>query len=148
MVVAEAGVKLVALAMVPIVFVTWIGPAVAPLGTVAVIWLLELTTKVALVTLKATDVAPEPLPTMTTDDPGAAGRRGERCDRRCHRGDDLEAACGHAVTARVVHRERCRPGGADRHVRRDRIIVRIRHWSSGSARREDDAGRDQSTRIR
>ena len=33
MVVAEAGVKLVALAMVPIVSVTWIGPAVAPLGT-------------------------------------------------------------------------------------------------------------------
>ncbi len=40
-------VKLPVLAAVPAGVVTWIGPLVAPAGTVSVIWLAELTVKVA-----------------------------------------------------------------------------------------------------
>ena len=51
-------VKLVALVPVPEGVVTPINPLIAPAGTVAVIWVSELTVKVAEVPLKVTDVAP------------------------------------------------------------------------------------------
>ena len=50
-------VKLLPLEAVPAVVVTRIGPVVAALGTVAVIWVLEFTVKLAPVLLKATAVA-------------------------------------------------------------------------------------------
>src|SRR6185437_5350642 len=47
-----------------------IGPVVAPVGTVAVIWVAELTVNVAALPLKVTAVAPvKPLPVMVTDVP-------------------------------------------------------------------------------
>src|SRR5438132_671870 len=51
-------VKLLPLVAVPPGVVTWIGPLVAPLGTVAVSWVLEVTVKLAVVPLKVTEVAP------------------------------------------------------------------------------------------
>src|SRR3989442_1705909 len=51
-------VKLLALVAVPAEVVTRIGPVVAPLGTLAVIWVFEFTVKVAVVPLKVTAVAP------------------------------------------------------------------------------------------
>ena len=50
--------KLLPLVAVPPGFVTEISPVVAPAGTVAVIFVAELTTKVALVPLKVTTVTP------------------------------------------------------------------------------------------
>src|SRR5439155_1137048 len=61
---AAVTVKLVALVAVPPGVVTLIAPLVAPLGTVAVISVSELTVKAAATPLKATAVAPvkwEPL---------------------------------------------------------------------------------------
>ena len=61
--------KLLALVAVPPGVVTWIGPLpLAPLGTMAVIWVLETTVKlVAAVPLKVTEVAPVKLvPLMVT----------------------------------------------------------------------------------
>ena len=46
------------LAAVPAGVVTWIGPLVAPAGTVSVIWLAELTVKVAGVPPIVTELAP------------------------------------------------------------------------------------------
>src|SRR6185312_3629722 len=58
------------LAPVPAGVVTAIGPVVAPVGTVAVIWVAELTVNVAALPLKVTAVAPvKPLPVMVTDVP-------------------------------------------------------------------------------
>src|SRR5437867_12842285 len=51
-------VKLLTLVAVPAGVVTLIGPVVAPLGTVAVIWVLEFTVKPAVVPLKVTAVVP------------------------------------------------------------------------------------------
>ena len=51
-------VKLMPLVAVPPGVVTWIGPLVAPLGTVAVSWVLDVTVKLAVVPLKVTEVAP------------------------------------------------------------------------------------------
>jgi hypothetical protein len=63
-------VKLVELAAVPPGVVTLIGPLVAPLGTVAVIWVFEFTVNAAVVPLKATFVAPvNPEPLIATDVP-------------------------------------------------------------------------------
>ena len=57
---------------VPAGVVTATGPVVAPVGTVAVIWVPEVTVNVAAVPLKVTAVAPvKPLPVMLTDVPGA-----------------------------------------------------------------------------
>jgi hypothetical protein len=55
------------------VFVTVILPVVAPTGTVAVIWVAELTVKdVAVVVLNFTVVVPQKfVPVMTTDEPTA-----------------------------------------------------------------------------
>jgi hypothetical protein len=62
--------KLLGLASVPPGVVTAIGPVVAPAGTVAVIFVDDLTTKVAMVPLKVTAVAPvKLLPLMVTDVP-------------------------------------------------------------------------------
>ena len=58
--------KLTALVAVPPGVVTASGPAVAPAGTVVVIWVAELTVKVALTPLKLTRVAPEKLVPVTT----------------------------------------------------------------------------------
>src|SRR5690242_12617853 len=57
---------------VPAGVVTAIGPVVAPVGTVAVIWVPEVTVNVAAATpLKVTAVAPvNPVPVMLTDVPG------------------------------------------------------------------------------
>ena len=49
--------KFVELVAVPTAFVTWIGPVVAPVGTVVVINVAELTVKVATTPLKFTAVA-------------------------------------------------------------------------------------------
>ena len=73
-VIGETGVvtvKLDALVPVPPPFVTAIGPVVAPVGTLAVICVSELTLKVvAFVPLKATLVAPVKLvPVIVTDVP-------------------------------------------------------------------------------
>src|SRR5439155_13323170 len=63
-------VKLLALVAVPPGVLTWIGPLVAPLGTVAVIWVLVFTVKLAAVPLKRTAVAPVKLvPVMVTEVP-------------------------------------------------------------------------------
>src|SRR5438093_2848064 len=63
-------VKLLALVAVPPGVVTLIGPVVAPLGTVAVIWVLELEVMVAATPLKVTLVAPVRLfPLMVTEVP-------------------------------------------------------------------------------
>ena len=63
-------VKLVALVPVPEGVVTPIGPLVAPAGTVAAIWMSELTVKAAEVPLKVTDVAPVKLePAIVTPVP-------------------------------------------------------------------------------
>src|SRR5204863_1243689 len=63
-------VKLPALVAVPPGVVTLIDPEVAPLGTVAVIWVLVFTVKLAPVPLKATAVAPAKLfPVMVTEVP-------------------------------------------------------------------------------
>src|SRR5439155_20198203 len=63
-------VKLPALVAVPPGAVTLIDPEVAPLGTVAVIWVLVFTVKLAAVPLKATAVAPVKLvPVMVTEVP-------------------------------------------------------------------------------
>ena len=51
-------VKSLLLPPVPAVVVTLIGPVVAPVGTVAVIWVLETTVKAASVPLKVTVLAP------------------------------------------------------------------------------------------
>ena len=60
-------VKLVELVAVPAELVTVIGPLVVPLGTVALIWVSELTVKVADVPLKCTAVVPvKPVPVMVT----------------------------------------------------------------------------------
>ena len=60
-------VKLVELVAVPAGLVTLIGPVVAPLGTVAVIWVSEFTVKLAAGPLKATAVVPvKPVPVMVT----------------------------------------------------------------------------------
>lgn len=61
-------VKLVALVPVPAAVWTWMGPVVAPVGTVAVIWVGELTTfVVAAVVLNVTVVAlQKPVPVITT----------------------------------------------------------------------------------
>jgi hypothetical protein len=64
---AKTTVKLLALVAVPPGVVTAIGPVVAPAGTVAVIWVEELTVKLALVPLNLTEVAPARLvPAITT----------------------------------------------------------------------------------
>ena len=69
-VVEVVAVKLLALVAVPPGVVTLIGPLVAPLGTVAVIWVLVFTVKLAPVPLKATAVAPVKLfPLMVTEVP-------------------------------------------------------------------------------
>ena len=63
-------VKLLALVAVPPGVLTWIGPLVAPLGTVAVIWVLVFTVKLAAVPLKVTAVAPVKLvPLIVTEVP-------------------------------------------------------------------------------
>src|SRR5438093_13376067 len=63
-------VKLLALVAVPAGVVTLICPMVAPLGTVAVIWVLELAVKLAAAPLKLTTVAPVRLvPVMVTEVP-------------------------------------------------------------------------------
>ena len=60
-------VKLVELVAVPAELVTVIGPLVAPLGTVALSWVSELTVKVAAVPLKCAAVVPvKPVPVMVT----------------------------------------------------------------------------------
>src|SRR5207248_208280 len=60
-------VKLAALAALPSGVVTAIGPLVAPPGTVAVIWVGELTTKLLATPLKATADTPRKLvPVITT----------------------------------------------------------------------------------
>src|SRR5580704_11369950 len=57
---------------VPDGVVTAIGPVVAPVGTVAVIWVPELTVNVAATPLNFTAVAPvNPVPVMLTDVPAA-----------------------------------------------------------------------------
>ena len=62
--------KLPELVPVPAEFWTEIGPSVAPAGTVAVIWVGELTVNVADVPLKRTVVAPVKfVPVMTTEVP-------------------------------------------------------------------------------
>src|SRR5206468_3186880 len=67
-----ATVKALALVAVPPPVVTLMGPVVAPVGTVAVILVAELTLKVAVVTLNFTPVVPvKPLPVMVTLSPGA-----------------------------------------------------------------------------
>lgn len=64
-------VKLVLLVPVPEAEVTEMEPVVAPVGTVAVICVAELTVKVAVVPANCTDDAPVKLaPVMTTDVPG------------------------------------------------------------------------------
>jgi hypothetical protein len=63
-------VKLVALVAVPSGFVTVMGPVVAPVGTVAVICVAELTVKTAVVPLNFTAVVPAKfVPVITTDLP-------------------------------------------------------------------------------
>ena len=58
------------LVAVPEEVTTLIGPSVAPVGTVAVIWVGEFTVKVAEVPLKRTAVAPVKfVPVMTTEVP-------------------------------------------------------------------------------
>src|SRR6185312_13355671 len=58
------------LAPVPAGVVTAIGPVAAPAGTVAVIWVAELTVNVAALPPKVTAVAPvKPLPVLVTDVP-------------------------------------------------------------------------------
>ena len=92
-------VKLVALfAGPPPVVVTWIGPVVAPVGTVAVIWVAELTTYVvAAVVLNITDVVhPKFVPVMTTlvpVDPVVGGERGDR-RQACGSRDEVHRARG------------------------------------------------------
>ena len=62
--------KFVLLVPVPAEFSTAIGPSVAPVGTVAVIWVGEFTVKVAEMPLKRTAVVPVKLvPVMTTEVP-------------------------------------------------------------------------------
>ena len=57
---------------VPAAVVTATGPVVAPAGTVAVIWVPEVTVNVAAVPLNFTAVAPvNPVPVMLTDVPAA-----------------------------------------------------------------------------
>src|SRR6058998_2503886 len=51
-------VKALLLPPVPAAVLTLIGPVVAPLGTVAVIWVFEFTVKLAAMPLKVTVVAP------------------------------------------------------------------------------------------
>jgi hypothetical protein len=52
--------------------VTWMGPVVAPAGTVAVIWVDEFTVNVAAVVLNSTDEVPQKfVPVITTLDPMA-----------------------------------------------------------------------------
>ena len=59
---------------VPAGVVTATGPVVAPAGTVAVIWVSEVTVNVAVVPLNFTAVAPvKPLPVMVTEVPDGAG---------------------------------------------------------------------------
>lgn len=56
---------------VPEGVVTEIGPVVAAGGTVAVIWLSELTVKAAAAPLNVTEVAPvNAVPLIVTEDPG------------------------------------------------------------------------------
>ena len=64
-------VKIPALVPVTVALLTWIWPVVAPLGTVAVIWVVELTTNVAVLALKnLTAVIPVKfVPVITTLDP-------------------------------------------------------------------------------
>src|SRR3989442_1129807 len=63
-------VKLLALVAVPLGVLTLIGPLLAPLGTVAVIWVLVFTVKLATVPLKVTLVAPPRLlPLIVTEVP-------------------------------------------------------------------------------
>ena len=70
---AVTGVKLEALVTVPAGVVTLIGPAVAPAGTMAVIWVAELTVKEALTPLNITEVAPlRLLPVMMIEAPTVA----------------------------------------------------------------------------
>ena len=58
---------------VPAGVVTATGPVVAPAGTVAVIWVSEVTVNVAVVPLNFTAVAPvKPLPVMVTEVSGCA----------------------------------------------------------------------------
>jgi hypothetical protein len=62
--------KLVVLVAVPPGVVTAIGPVVALLGTVAVIWVSEATVYAAEAPLKLTDVAPvKPVPVIVTTVP-------------------------------------------------------------------------------
>ena len=65
-------VKEAVLVPVPAGVVTATGPVVAPAGTVAVIWVSEVTVNVAaVVPLNFTAVAPvKPLPVMVTEAPG------------------------------------------------------------------------------
>jgi len=64
---ATVTVKLVVLVPLPPGPVTVIGPVVAPVGTVAVIWVSEFTVNVADLPLNLTAVAPvNPLPEMIT----------------------------------------------------------------------------------
>ena len=65
-------VNVAALVAVPAGVVTAMAPLVAPAGTVAMIWLAELTTYVALLPLKVTELAPVKLvPVMVTEAPTA-----------------------------------------------------------------------------
>jgi hypothetical protein len=65
-------VKLPPLAAVPPGVVTEIGPVVAADGTVALIWVAEVTVKVALAPLKLTAVAPvKAVPVIVTEAPAA-----------------------------------------------------------------------------
>jgi hypothetical protein len=69
--VLDATVKLVVVVNVPPGVVTEIGPVVAPVGTVAVIWVAEFTTTlVAVIPLNLTTVVPiKPEPEITTEVP-------------------------------------------------------------------------------
>jgi hypothetical protein len=63
-------VKFVDVVAVPFGVVTAIGPVVAPVGTVAVIWVFELTVKVAATPMNLTEVAPVKfVPVIVTDVP-------------------------------------------------------------------------------
>ena len=69
---ATITVNVAALVTVPAGVVTAMAPLVAPVGTVAVIWLAESTTYVALLPLKVTELAPVKLvPVIVTEAPTA-----------------------------------------------------------------------------
>ena len=63
----SATTKLVALRPAPLTFATRIGPVVAVVGTIVLIWVGEFTTKVAAVPLNVTELAPvNPVPVRVT----------------------------------------------------------------------------------